>query len=81
MINRARILIAENKLDPNRVVINFVHRSVSGSHIYPIHILDNGDFSPNWPDGYGFFDERYHDTMRILQLKQKRTTEPNGNRS
>jgi len=72
MINRARILVAEGKLAPSHVVINFVTRSHTGSRVRPIRLLKNGDFDRNWPRGYGFFDERYQDTMRILQLKQRR---------
>ena len=69
MINRARILVAEGKLNPEHVIINLVYRKKSGSYVYPMHLLKNGEFASKWPDGFDFFDERYQDTMRLLQLK------------
>lgn len=71
MINRARLLIAEGRLAPRHVIINFVTRSPSGSRVYPLRVLQNGDFANEWPSGYGFFDERYQDTMRLLHLKNQ----------
>lgn len=56
IINRARILIAQGKLDPKHVVVNFVNRTKSGSIFTTIPILQNGDFGVEWPEG--FFDER-----------------------
>lgn len=72
MINRARILIAEGKMDPSNVTINFVGRSKEGSAVHSIPLLGNGDFATEWPSGYGFFDERYQDTMRLLNLKNRK---------
>jgi len=69
MINRARILVAEEKLRPDHVMINFISRSASGSQVHSIPLLKNGDFAAKWPVGYGFFDERYQDTIRLLSLK------------
>jgi predicted ATPase len=71
MINRARILVAEGRMDPHHVIINFVARSSKGSKVKSIRILKNGDFDVAWPPGYGFFDERYQDTLRIMDLKQQ----------
>jgi predicted ATPase len=34
-----------------------------------IPLKENGDFAADWPGG--FFDERYEDTMALLQLKAK----------
>jgi hypothetical protein len=70
MINRARLLIASGDIHANDVVINYVSRSKKGSEIYTIPILANGDFEVPWPEG--FFDERYHDTMTLLQLKAEK---------
>jgi predicted ATPase len=72
MINRARILIAEGKLSADHVIINFISRTPSGSQVHSIRLLENGDFVTDWPVGYGFFDERYQDTMRLLSLKHAR---------
>jgi len=72
MINRARILVASGKIDANDVMINFIGRTRTGSVVYPIHLLENGDFGTEWPSGYGFFDERFQDTMRLLKLKKPR---------
>ena len=69
MINRARILVAQGKLLPADVIINYVSRQKHGSLVEPITILKNGEFSRPWPEG--FFDERYQDTMRLLDLKNK----------
>jgi predicted ATPase len=69
VLNRARILVAEGKMDSAHVMINFIGRSKAGSVVHPIQLLDNGDFGTEWPSGYGFFDERYQDTMRLLSLK------------
>ncbi|MFC1541587.1 DUF3696 domain-containing protein [Candidatus Latescibacterota bacterium] len=72
MINRARILVAEGKISPDQVIINFVYREKNGSHIHSIPILEDGDFACEWPSNYGFFDERYQDTMRLLHLKNSK---------
>lgn len=72
MINRARILVAEGKMDPSNVTINFISRSKEGSAVHSIPLLGNGDFATEWPSGYGFFDERYQDTMRLLSLKNRK---------
>jgi hypothetical protein len=72
MINRARIMIAQGKLPPGHVVVNYVDRKRDGSHVHTIPILDNGDFGGEWPDG--FFDERYEDTMFLLKLKSQKGT-------
>ncbi len=71
MINRARILVGQGKLSPDSVIINYVSRQKHGSCIEPISILKNGDFSKPWPEG--FFDERYNDTMLLLDIKNKRS--------
>ncbi len=71
MINRARILVAEGNLPSDHVMINFIGRTASGSQVHSIPLLENGDFATDWPVGYGFFDERYQDTMRLLNLKNK----------
>jgi hypothetical protein len=69
MVNAARILVAKGELNPEHVIINFIKRTSSGSHVYQIPILKNGDFGAVWPEG--FFDERYQDTMLLLKLKGK----------
>ena len=71
MINRARILVAEGNLPSDHVMINFISRTPAGSQVHSIPLLENGDFATDWPVGYGFFDERYQDTMRLLSLKNK----------
>ncbi|TNE59197.1 MAG: DUF3696 domain-containing protein [Alphaproteobacteria bacterium] len=73
LINRARILAAEGRLNPNDVTILYVDRNESGSNVTPIFINKVGDFSNDWPSG--FFDERYEETMSLLRLKQKVSTE------
>ena len=70
VINRARILVARGDLDPSRVVVNYVARGKSGSHIVEIPILRDGEFGAEWPEG--FFEERYQDTLELLELKQGR---------
>lgn len=67
IINRARILIAQGKLDPKHVVVNFINRTKSGSMFTTIPILQNGDFGVEWPEG--FFDERYQDTLSLLKAQ------------
>jgi len=69
MVNHARILVAQGNLLPSDVLINYVKRDKDGSTVEPITILENGDFSRDWPEG--FFDERYRDTMRLIDLKNK----------
>jgi hypothetical protein len=69
MINKARILVAEKKLKPEDVTIVYVDKSRNGSHVIQIGIDQNGDFTRPWPEG--FFDERYHDSMKLLSLKSK----------
>ncbi len=71
MINRARILVAEGKISPDHVIVNFVGKTTSGSRVHTIPILNGGDFGREWPAEYGFFDERYQDTMHLLRLKDK----------
>lgn len=69
MINRARLLIAKGILDHKKVIINYVSRTAKGSQVDTIPIKENGDFEADWPEG--FFDERYEETMALLQLKSK----------
>lgn len=69
MINRARILVAQGKIRARDVVIQYVSRNKEGSQITTIPILANGDFGAEWPKG--FFDERYEDTMRLLDIKRR----------
>lgn len=67
MINRARIMIAEGKINPADVIILYVDRTSKGSSVLEIGIKPNGDFTKEWPSG--FFDERYKDAMTLLKLK------------
>jgi predicted ATPase len=69
MINRARLQIAKGQLDHKNVVIVYVDRDDRGSRVATIPLTENGDFAADWPGG--FFDERYEDTMALLQLKSK----------
>ena len=69
MINRARIRVAKGLLDPKSVVILYVDRDAKGSQVHTIPLEKNGDFGATWPEG--FFDERYEDTMKLLQLKSQ----------
>lgn len=68
MINRARILVAEGKLPHHHVAINYVFRDKRGSHVKFIPLQVDGEFGADWPNG--FFDERYHDTMRLMKLRK-----------
>lgn len=69
MINRARILVADGKIDPADVTIIYVDRIKNGSTAIEIGIDESGDFTKEWPEG--FFDERYRDSMTLLELKSK----------
>jgi hypothetical protein len=69
MINRARLQIVRGDLDHQNVVIVYVDRDHRGSRVSKIPLKENGDFAADWPGG--FFDERYEDTMALLQLKAK----------
>jgi hypothetical protein len=66
MINRARILVAQGKLDCRDVIINYVLRTKYGSRVICIELDKKGDFKQQWPEG--FFDERYQDTIKLLEL-------------
>ena len=70
MINRARILVARGLLPPSHVTVNYIERNKTGSRIYNIPVLENGEFGTKWPEG--FFDERYEDTMLLLKLKSQK---------
>ena len=67
MINRARILVADKKINPMDVTIIYVDRVKNGSIATEIGIDENGDFTREWPEG--FFDERYRDSITLLELK------------
>jgi len=67
MINRARLLVARGELQSSRVIVVYVARSSSGSRVHPIPIRPDGELGASWPGG--FFDERYEDTLALLQLK------------
>jgi hypothetical protein len=69
MINRARIRVAQGLLDHKNVMILYVDRNSKGSQVHRIPLEKNGDFGATWPEG--FFDERYEDTMKLLQLKSQ----------
>ncbi|NTY39016.1 DUF3696 domain-containing protein [Burkholderia diffusa] len=69
MINRARILVADGKISSTDVAIVYVDRIRSGSTVIEIGIDENGDFTREWPEG--FFDERYRDSMTLLELKSR----------
>jgi predicted ATPase len=68
MINRARLLVARGELPKDHVIIHYVSRNRSGSHVTTIPLTSDGDFATKWPEG--FFDERYQDTLRLLELKK-----------
>lgn len=68
VINRARIMVAEGRLAASQVRILYVDKNASGSYVRAIGIDDSGEFTSTWPEG--FFDERYEDTMQLLQLKK-----------
>lgn len=70
MINRARRLVAEGKMKASDVVIHYIDRDEKGSHATTIGLDDAGDFNCDWPDG--FYDERYHETMKIAEAQAKR---------
>ena len=70
MINRARRLIAENKMSAKDVIIHYIDRDGEGSHIQTIGLDDLGDFTSDWPEG--FYDERYHETMKIAEAQARR---------
>ena len=69
LINRARIMIARGDISAEHVIINYVDRDRSGSYIKRIPLNANGDFEAEWPQG--FFDERYHDTVQLMRLKNR----------
>ncbi len=69
MINRARLRVAQGLLDHSNVMILFVDRGPGGSRVHTIPLNKNGDFGAAWPGG--FFDERYEDTIALLQLKSQ----------
>tara|TARA_R110001592_G_scaffold118165_5_gene320556 strand:+ start:646 stop:2076 length:1431 start_codon:yes stop_codon:yes gene_type:complete len=68
LINRARIRVASGQIPASDVCVLYVSRSEKGAVITRIPIEPNGDFGAEWPKG--FFDERYEDTMRLLELKR-----------
>lgn len=70
MINRARRLVAEGKLPASHVLVHYIDRDEDGSHAVTIEIDDAGDFTSDWPDG--FYDERYHETMKIAEAQARR---------
>jgi predicted ATPase len=70
MINRARRLVAEGKMAADHVVIHYVDRDEDGSHAVTIGVDERGDFTGEWPDG--FYDERYHETMKIAEAQARR---------
>lgn len=70
MINRARRLIAEGKLAASDVIIHYIDRDEQGSHAQTIGLDDLGDFTADWPDG--FYDERYHETMKIAEAQARK---------
>jgi len=69
LINRARILIARGDLDYRDVIINYVSRTSKGSTVTSIPINKDGEFESPWPEG--FFDERYRDTLQLLELTKQ----------
>jgi hypothetical protein len=69
MINKARVLVAEGTLRSEDVIILYVDRKKTGSQITKIGINESGDFTEEWPAG--FFDERYQDTLRLLDIKSR----------
>lgn len=71
VVNQARLLVAAGVLPAEDVIVLFVGRSKAGSVVHPIRINAQGDFSAEWPTGYGFFEERYRDTLELLRLKGK----------
>lgn len=70
MINRARRLVVEGKMDADDVIIHYVDRDADGSNVVTIGLDADGDFTRDWPDG--FYDERYHETMKIAEAQAKR---------
>lgn len=69
MINSARIQVASGKLKSTDVSIVYVDRDSAGSNVTCIGLSETGEFTSKWPEG--FFDERYHDSIRLLELASK----------
>ncbi|MFC1483517.1 DUF3696 domain-containing protein [Candidatus Neomarinimicrobiota bacterium] len=71
LINHARLLIADGKISPEHILINYVDRDSLGSYVTQIGVDSSGDFTNEWPEG--FFDERYHDTIKLMRLKANKS--------
>ena len=69
LINRARLAIVKGSLSARDVLVLYVNRDRSGSHVRDIPILEDGEFATKWPEG--FFEERYRDTLELLAAKSK----------
>ena len=69
LLNRARIQLSADRLDPRDVSVIFVGKDEHGSVVFPIRLDNDGDFIDPWPKDYGFFEERYRDTMQLLKNK------------
>lgn len=69
VVNRARLMVADGRLRPADVMILYVDRSHKGSRVLPIPLGERGQFLAEWPSG--FFDERYHDTLKLMRLEKK----------
>lgn len=69
LINQARLRVAKGELKSQDVIVLYVCRNSSGSHVKSIPILENGDFAAEWPEG--FFEERYQETLALLDAKNK----------
>lgn len=69
MINRARIQVAQGSLHHSDVVILYIDRAPEGTTVTRIGLTPDGDFEQEWPEG--FFDERYNDSMKLLDLKSQ----------
>ena len=70
LINRVRIMVAQGAIEPDHVIINYIDRDEGGSHVQTIPITETADFGAEWPGG--FFDERYQDKMRLLDLQTEK---------
>jgi hypothetical protein len=73
MINRARRLVAEGKMQARDIVVQYVDRDQDGSRAQAIDLDEAGDFVQDWPEG--FFDERFKETMKIAEAQAKRSAQ------
>lgn len=70
LIMRIQRFIAEGKIAPHDVAVNYIDATPEGKQVVPLSLDKNGIFTRDWP--HGFFEERLEEALELARAPLKR---------